>query len=1197
VVRSRYWDIKDIIWENQTGFDSYGDTATGVDGLLNFDGSQDIVVDGITIRNITGTGVVIPFLELNGTRETRRITIQNSIFENYTQTGNENSFIYIYGGVGRGFARDIKFLGNTFKFRNIQSTTRFNYWFKYGDSPESSNYDSEVVVENNIFEYDSPTASDQDSFHIKGRNFLIKGNFFNFVGQITFRHGNNNIIINNIFANPNTTRQPYQIKVYGSGHTIVNNVCWSNIESRSCWGLGKGTTEVVGAGPVGPDYDVFRDSVFAHNLIYGFRDFGVDMTRNDTGINDGTTNILQSGITAHNNVIQQQTGTMWAGVTCASRFGAISHNARSGNGIADCLTLGTNNVTADPRWVNPSGGDFKMEESSPLVNAGISLTSISEAGTDIHGFSRDSSPNIGPIESLALSPPSTPTVTKYIDSSCPTHGNGTTTTCGPNGPWGGINYALVDAQCQGLKSGDLILVRGNVAARSNGNWYTGRFYVTNEVSPSSACSGVTIRNYPEEYVSIDGTQNIATQAWTNIGNNVYETAAVATGTIAGTFPFAAWAMISGTEYQLNLIQTVQTCQTTLASGNMTYNPTTRRVCVKLPGNVSPATTTYLRIPTRGTGLALAGADLDNFVIQSDLDGNGKITMSRFRDNAIRMNPSINQGTRIEGVEISHAGGQGILVDGQVGNGSYQFIGNEIHTIGQEAIRWRFDTGVSRIDRNSIHDIGMSPTFQQCLGTGAGCFPSYSSDAHAIRVNNCSAAPASDDSGTISGTNRRSIQYNEIYNIGGGRSGNSYGIHLSDCTNHTLVNANFIRDSTASLQFKGIKISGLTQFQHHHNNVITNNRCEDTNVCFETEYQTIEQAFPSSNHVYGNTCLNPTTSCWRHISGEDINIGLNFLFQNNLAASYSGYAKLMDIPVSSMWNTSFRNNGFECTHTNCIGQPIATFQGINYNRDGECTEGTSCVSDINPGFGNIYGSFGVQANTLQIASGSLAINAGHSITLLRTDYLDTFRPFGPRSDIGAHEFIGNVEVLNLIQDGYRFYDTFSYNGKLPIAPVNQPARLFSKSKFVLRMSVYGSPDSSPDFAGLLLYAQRCNPSCGSYQRVSPVCTGNALCIIENRLHNNGETITNDLPLSSRTFLPDSQYVTASDGDESGYVSSLIGEDQQLEIEYVLSMGSLSAFGDVINIQLRNIDGSVLSTYGANMPSITIGKAHGRININR
>lgn len=1239
VARSAFWDIRDIQWENQTGFDPYERAATGVGGLINIDGAQDLIVEGNCMRNLNGEGVVMPIIEKFGNRQTRRITIRNNIVDGITQTGR-SSFIYMYGGADGGFVRDIEITGNSFLNRTCNTTQRFCYWLKYGDGQNSALYDSGLVIVGNNFQFDNLSASGQDIFHFKGRKMTIKGNFFHFVGGITFRQGNEHIVANNISANANTSRHPAQFRFYGSNHQFINNLFYTTIASRRAIILGKGTTDTNGDGKI--EYFAFKDSVIAHNTLVDFRDEAITMNQNTNDSNDGISTIFPSGLIFHNNFISQSTGTMFLGTNCASRFASISHNGRNGTAAAGCMSIGTNNINANPQWET---GGYAPAEGSPLIDAGVAVPGYPETRLDMFGRIRDSSPDIGPIERVSATPPPPPPpgtcdgifgtasgyilceetsttcsfnanlgggscndvcgsfgkacvgaidnpdascteispnfdtcstvrqdeiciceideppppptiVRRYVDASCPTPGNGTTEICGTNGPWNSIKYALETVECVGMQPGDVVEIKGMTTTPLDGNWYSDTYYNELSIKPGVGCTGVIVRPAIGEDVVLDGTVDIKSSPWVHIGSNVYECRDAATCGTSANFPFTAWVSISGTESRLDLIQSVRTCQTSLASGKMTYNPNTRFVCVHLPGGVNPSSADYLRIPSHNVAIQLYTKPVHDMVFQSHPSGDGEFTITRYRDRHFDMSPSVNSNITIDRLNFSWALRRGISSDSTAFGlspaiGNHKIVGNKISYIGEYGIYMFGDLGNFLVEENTIDHIGFSPVFEQCFEAGVGCLPAYSNNSVAILINNC----APED-----GQPRGLIRLNEISDIGGGRAGLSDGIRMESCTYNNTVNANLFYDSTAIPGgFTAIRLTGIPAGQYHNANLFSNNRCEDVDRCFRTDYEAITNQTGKRNWLYGNTCYNNNMSCWSQGAGGSS--GGELLVQNNLAVKDDGYSLLLNVGTETFW-TNLRNNGFECDHASCAGQPIARFSGIDYFSDNECNEATNCISNINPGAGNIYGSFNVQPETLAIVTGSDAIDSGATLALLPTDHRGVSRPFGLGYDIGAYEITDLDVPVSLAQDGFQVYNRFSVDGAIPLTGFNEIPTLYKNSQYTLRIRLYGQPDSIQDTADLTLYVQYCNPTCGEYEGVTLACDGNAVCLVDNPLTTDGTAISNKMPLDGRSFSLNSNYI---DGEEEGDGHAyLVGPNQQLELEFSLGMGSIT---EDIQIYLR------------------------------
>lgn len=1282
IVRSKYLMLSDLVFDSYAGqFGAFGEGATGLDGILIFDGAQDVIIERLTFRDIHGGGVPIHIMEYLSDRETRRITFQDILVDGYTQT-DRSAFVYIYGGLSRGTPREIVVRDSVFKDRRCATTIQYCYWLQFGDGADSLTYDSGLVLDGNTFQDDTLIANGQDVLHIQGTAVTITDNHFERVGAVHLRDGSGHVIARNTFLDPRTLRQDAALVIHGADHQIVSNAFRSTSHARTALILGKGTVD-SGGGGAGPDYVAFQDSLIAHNSFSDFRDASITMAMDSVGHYDGLTTVFPSGIEFHNNLVVQSVGTMFIGDDCTSEFTSISHNGRSGAATAGCMSQGTNNTTTDPQWkpnsVTPIYG-------SPVINAGLALPSYVSTNIDLLGNRRDSSPDIGAVEwggyavpdetetpeaacnrlfgetqnyvlceataaectfnvvlagsncddlcatqgkacvgafetpglSCAQTPGGTddcstvrdedeicicesddPSVApaprdvtiRYVDSSCAEQGDGTTTTCGANGPWNSLDYAMNVVKCIGMVPDDVLLVKGNVAASADGNWYAGVFGQPNTVSPDPGCAGIVIQNIDDEHVVLDGTLDITASQWILIGNDTYECQGPNCGTREG-FPFAAWVGIAGTEYRLDLIQSQRACVDTLAAGKMTYNPASRRVCVHLPDDSDPSAADYVRITYYASAFDMRSQTVGGMIFRTN-PGGGSFTVTRYRDRLFDMDANVNSDITIDGLDLSWAMDRAISVDGDVGGmGGFNFINNRIHHIGIDGISWVKDSAFSIISNNEIHDIGLAPVFELCDGVGDGCLPGYANPPNAIRVNNCA-----EDQLTM----RSVISNNEIYNVGSGFSGISYGIHLQNCSYFNLIHANLIYDSTASVSgFRGIMLSGIPEGQYHDQNLITNTRCENADICLATsfapwedveEFEQFADQTDRRNYFLGNTCYNPLTHCWlQELGGATTG---EFIMQNNLAVIDTGYVLLLNATSPTFWVNEFRRNGFQCSHADCVDEVIADFAGVQYKRDGECTEGTDCISDIASGADNIYGSFGVQTGTMEIPVNSNAINVGQDLDDLPTDFLGSRRPLGLTTDIGAHEYAGFPTAVSLTQGGYQFYDRYTIDGASPISIENGAVNVHDRSEFTLRIGIYGNADSHKEKVHLTLYAQHCDPTCGAYEPVTIDCVNNPVCLMDNPTSLDGHPLSTRLRLDGRTFLQTSNYVDGEvNANRNGY---LIGANEQLELEFSIAIGVV-AVDDIINFRMYNGDGSVLDDY-METPSVTIATTFGTRDINR
>ena len=1189
-LRAKWWIISKLQYNNPVLSGGCCGTTNGSGSIVTFDGAQDSIIDDFKVNNVTGNGVAFPVIKVNGVRDTLRNTLQNSWVDGFAPISGY--MIYVYARSEQGFNKYFNIIGNLFENRTPSAGGGGQYWVRYGNSGASSHdssatiaanpVNSFLVIRGNTFKNDTLTSHGQDVFHLKASGVVADGNLFDRVGRVAFRGGENSKFINNITIDPNTTRADHSFWIGDEGHLIANNIWISNIGSRTAIELAMGNTDTNGDGKL--DYEPFKGKLY-HNTFYGFNDEGIMTSETSSGNNDGTTTVQPTIVDFKNNVVYQTTGTMIKGTNCATLFTATDHNAWSGGATPDCITQsGAGNVTSAPQWVNPAAGDFHLQGTSPLINAGVDVAGVTEIDTDIEGNTRDSNPDIGAYE-FGGAPPTPGDGVFYVDSSCGTQGNGTTTTCGANGPWTGLLYALETVDCAGMSAGDVIEVRGMTATpnQDNANWYSDYYAPVGTIDVDSACSGISVRPYSgaTEHIVVDGSIDIKALSWSSIGSGVYESQA----TTLTAFPHRAWYKRGANDEEtLDLIQSVKTCTSALAVDKMRYNPTTKTVCAHLSDGTSPASTTYFRVPSRVTAFDLTSEDVDNFSIESD--GSATFLITRFATDLIRMNTATNQNITLKGLTLSEAGGAAIIADGGTGTGDYNIENNTIANIGETGIKVFGYLGSPTIIGNSIDGVGLAPNFEKCSGVGAGCQSGYNIDARAVWLNNCAV---------LDDVTRATVQDNTITNVGDGWSGFSYGIHVQDCSHANIIDSNLIADSTASSQtgFRGIVFTGIPAGQYHDHNRVTNNRCENVDYCFVVDYDTATDQSPYDNFIYGNTCHNPNTSCWVQQDGADVDGEL--WFKDNLASTDDGDGVLlMSVPSSTLWDSArFTHNAFECDHANCSAVTIATFQGNNYQRAGDCTPLTDCIEDINAN-NNIYGACNVTATSLDLPAGSACIDTGVNLGFLPTDYKKITRPFGSASDIGAHEYDGTTPAMDLTQTSFIFCERFAVDCQYTMSKENGSGRFYPKSQFNVRFAITGDAGTFSHVGEFSLYYQHCSPSCGSYTQITPTCSGNPICLVDDPSRENGEAITNKLTLGSRTFLVDSSfYDTLEDG-----ININIAENDHLELEFSVGFCDVSgtcgtaAADDVYNLRVYRDDGTALDAYGQT-PTLTVGGIHGTI----
>jgi len=1176
-----------------TGSTSHSSTAQT--NLVAFDGCQNCTVDSVTMDTFTGSGDLVAVVEYNGGRETLNNTISNSTFANYSMT-NVGNWIQVFGQTALGFPEGITITGNTFRNRVCITTERLCFGLRVGNGYESldaANYSGGhpgIVVTNNTFRDTTYVFGGQDEIHFKASNVVVSGNIFERASRITNRSGQNWVFTGNKILNPITTPARDAVVFYQSGHVICNNLFVNTGASRTALRLGNGNpTDTNGDGKF--DYTAVSNSILCNNTFWGFKEFSIDADRVFTADNDGATTVRPSSLTYHNNVIYQETGTMFDGASGCGIFVSVSHNARNGAATADCQASGTNNVTAAAEWTNPAGGDFSLQDVSPLIDAGTTVAGTTAEDTDLTGASRtggNAPPDIGAYEFQAVGGGPN---TWYVDPACTTSGDGTGQTCDiSTGPFVSLEDAIDEANngCDGMAAGDTIIVKGMSTAPSNGNWYPDDqdyFDPSVNVNVDVACSGITIQNESNDYVVFDGTDPYQASSWTSLGTGTYEcTSGCGGGNDPDYLPFGFYDRGAGEE-RLDLVHSAQTCTAGITAGTMRYEPSPDfDTCVRLSNDSDPSAATYLRFP-RDNFLTFSTSAASNITIRKNPDGTGGILIARYKQYGAKIDPSLNVNITFDGVDFQDIGQKAIEVTGTPGVANLTVKNSTFTRMCEAGVQVHGDLGVVTIDGNTFIEIGDTPYCEACDGVGSGCLGTYDEDAAAISLNNQTAI---DDLDNIFAIN------NVIHDGGGGYRGLGYGIVSRNATHANVIENNNIYDGTASTAYKAIAFVDCTADPCHDHIRVRNNRLEDVDMGVVVDFNptVTTQTVSCRSFIYGNTVLNASTSALVQEDGP--NTGCEFWTKDNLFVSTDGDGvELVDIPSSTNFpESTFQYNGFECSHANCSVATIATLQGSAYQREGDCTPSTDCVEDY--GLGNAYLSpSNVQATTLQVTSGGEGIDAGVALAFLGVDYLGTPRPFGSAPDMGAFEFTGGSPTTNLTQRAYLFSGAYAANDSAEaLAPESTTSPVYGNSRFNLTVSITGDAAIQEHISDFVLYYQHCNPSCGAYVAVNTVCGGNPVCLDDNPSRSTDEPISsNILALGGRTFLPTSHYIDADDPNGGEVVNVLISADQQLELTYALRIGSLAMLGDVINFRAYYSAGGALNTYLVT-PTLEIGV--GRFN---
>lgn len=783
--------------------------------------------------------------------------------------------------------------------------------------------------------------------------------------------------------------------------------------------------------------------------------------------------------------------------------------------------------------------------------------------------------------------------TFYVDKACVTNGNGLTATCGANGPWNTLKNAMEVAGCAGMEPGDILEVKGEGTLDLTCEGAGTHCYFEDNILVGQGCSGVIVQNAENEHVIIDGTQDIQGSTWTSIGSGVYECQGIGcSGAVGDYFAHRAWYNRGAGEEELSLIQSVRTCDTTLAAGFMRIDPVDQSICVKLSNSSNPASSSYFRVPWYTPAINGIAGDATNVTFRKNPSGTGTFHIQRYRNNGIEMDAPSNQGWRIEGLNIHDVMNRCVQILGADAGAAIKILNNTISFCGQEGIRLLGDTSTFEISGNTITDIQTSPEFELCSGVGAGCLAGMADNAKAIRLTTNNGG-----GGIVDG--------NTILRLGGGNRGNVRAINVETWNRNVTIRDNYIAHMSGLPQLgAGIVFSGTTAGFTNHGMLVYNNRIYDADVCINWNYGgDYSSQSGTTNYILNNTCAEPKNIGLLASWSSNAFLDGSVVVQNNIFSSTGATPPtlLASVPPSRAtgWST-LQNNVWECDNcelVECEPEPcddkteIITWSGTTFASSATCDAGTDCVADLATVFGssfsdNVYGDINVNLTgtdpNLHIAAPSIAIDAGRSLTQVSADYLGTTRPRGSAFDAGAFESAGSTTYA-LTQKSFKFFAPRSEDGENPMAAENSNVTVFTSSAFSIRFAVVASSGDAPPI-DLSVWARKCTPSCGSWTLVNAASNATVgVYLLNNPARANGELISNQLTLGSNVFDPASKSIDAL----PNAISSSIVNNGQFEAEYHLGVSSAVSVGDTVELRIERSDGTDLDTYTAT-PSITIGK---------
>jgi hypothetical protein len=562
--------------------------------------------------------------------------------------------------------------------------------------------------------------------------------------------------------------------------------------------------------------------------------------------------------------------------------------------------------------------------------------------------------------------------TFYVDNKCGTNGNGTTATCGANGPWNSIKNAVQVADCSGMTTGDILEINGD-AVKDTTCENGATCYHEDNINIEGACHDIIIQNRANTHVILDGTVDIRGSTWTSIGNGVYQCGtAGCSGDVGDAFAFRAWYDRGVGEEQLNLIQTSTACNTSLASGTMTINTASQSICVKLSNGASPSTTSYFRVPWYDPALQAGSDGMDNITLRKNPSGSGTFRIQRYRKRGIEANPT-NAGWVIDGLEwvyhmdrcIAFSSATGAVANVQIRNNTISFCG-------QEGIRLESDTGSWVIENNTITDIQTEPVFQRCSAIGSGCLPEFTDNGTGIRLINHQGT------GGI-------VRNNRILRLGGGNNSRARGINFEHDNNNIVVERNYIAHMSG-LANTGAAIMWSGSFNNDTNDeiLVRNNLIYDVDRCFWIQYGTdYDSQSATQNYILNNTCAEFEEHGLLAEWSGNATLDGPFAVKNNVFVSNTAVPDLiLSVPSSGStgW-TTLQNNVFECDAC-ATNQDIINWRGNIFERDEDCTATVDCVDDMTTVIGGTYSG-------QRYGNTNVNVGSGGAVSFPTTSVLDNF----------------------------------------------------------------------------------------------------------------------------------------------------------------------------------------------------------------
>jgi hypothetical protein len=294
----------------------------------------------------------------------------------YNDFGNKASQgTFVLHGTGSSHYTGLKMHHNYFHDHSGSGTPAEAY--RIGSS-QSAWLDFQAEVYNNRFER---INGETELVTNKGSGINIHDNtFIDCNSSVTFRHGNNNRVENNVFIHTG-------LRIYGHGHVVRGNqiIDDSNNQLRQSLQIGAGTDANDSGSPGQPGssnsiHSQVRDTIIENNIIVNTRNIG-SLVSVQLGFSSITAPYPPIDNTIQNNIIYGTNTGILTGTDNNASWGSntLSGNIVYGTGSATRGNMPSQNI--DPLLQKDADGLYRFTANSPLTwNQSIRLMTEADVG-------------------------------------------------------------------------------------------------------------------------------------------------------------------------------------------------------------------------------------------------------------------------------------------------------------------------------------------------------------------------------------------------------------------------------------------------------------------------------------------------------------------------------------------------------------------------------------------------------------------------------------------------------------------------------------------------------------------------------------------------------------------------------------------------------------------------------------------------